>query len=362
MLRDIVPKVVSAQLVRETVREMQAVSDVLDFRDNDAVATDVRHRVLLSHYMRVSQGSTPLRKAFSYPDRAGDGTAGVGPKVNDAAAAYWGPVQDDYFFDLSPAGLANPYQALVTLFTEQTNPHKRTLIHCDYVISVLQFRTYAETIGIPRFNALVQLGALTAPGEGPMRLKWNGFDELLKIPTIQVGPVAAPLMPNAPLKQVTVASKDNLIIGDHVVFYNHETYDALIEQVGGVWRLENAIVIDRVGGRFRYQGHGYFSPVTEDVLLDGMIRQYNRHVDEARAIVHRIDHGSPSARTAAEAQRVARYNNVERKPGGGWWVRGEGLCGTVVTRDLKHLTRAEAPGLIDPCGGTIEVRRPVEQH
>ncbi len=354
-LKDVVPGVVSAQLVLETVREMHAVSDILDFIDAEAVASDVRHRVLLSHYMRVSQGSTPLRKAFSYPDRKSDGTEGVGPKVNDDAAAYWGPVQDDYYFDLSPTGLLNPYEAIVKLFKEWTDPHKRTLIHCDYLVSVLEFRAYAENIGIPRFNLLVQTGAL------PIQLKWNGFTDLLQTPAISVGPFNIPLAPTAPLKEVPVSSKNDLIVGDHVVFYNHESYDALIEGVGGIWRLENAIVIDRVSGQFRYQGHGYFSPVTEDVLLDGMIRQYNRHVDEARGIIYRTEHGSAVARQAASDQLTNDYPNVKRKMSGGWEVRGQGLCGNIVTRDLKHLTRAEAPGLIDPCSGEILVKRPVEQ-
>lgn len=360
-LRAIVPAVVNQALIRETIREMQAASTVLDFADADAVASNVRHRVLLSHYMRASQGSTRLLKAFSYPDRASDGTSGVGPKVNDDATAYWGAVQDAYYFDLSPAGLLNPYQALIKLFTEQTNPHKRTLIHCDYVISLLQFRAYAENIGIPRFNALVATGALSVPGEPSMRLKWNGFEELVRRPAVTMGLVVIPMAPTAPLQRVTVSSRDDLVVGDHVVFYNHASYDALIQQVGGIWRLENAIVIDRVGGQLRYQGHGYFSPVTEDVLLAGMIRQYNRHIDEARAIVHRIDHGSASQRASAEADRLARYSNVRRKLGGGWEVSGSGLCGTPVTRDLTHLTPAEAPGLIHPCGGGISVSRPVER-
>ncbi len=248
-LYDIVPSVVKAQLVRETVREMHAVSDVLDFTDADAVASDVRHRVLLSHYMRISQGSTPFLKAFSYPDRKGDGTEGVGPKVNDDAANYWSPVQDvnsDYYFDLSPIGQSNPYEALVKLFKEWKDPHKRTLIHCDYLLSVLEFRAYAENVGISRFNQLVQTGAL------PLRLKWNGFTDLLRTPAISSATTA-------PLKEVEVSSKNDLIVGDHVVFYNHESYDALIEGVGGIWRLENAIVIDRVNGQLRYQGHGYLA-------------------------------------------------------------------------------------------------------
>ncbi|MGP6159677.1 MAG: DUF4157 domain-containing protein [Vulcanimicrobiaceae bacterium] len=363
-LRDVVPKVVPAQLVLETVREMQRVSDVLEFAEAKDVASDVRERVLVSHYIRASQGSTLRHKGFSYPNRAGDGTAGVGPKVNDDAKALWGAAQDpdgDYFFDLSAAGAKNPYQSLVKLFTEQNDPHKRTLIHCDYLLSVIRFRSFAETIGVERFNALVAVGALSAPGEPPMRLKWDGFDDLTKLPSITLPIVGTiPLAKAAPLHQVTVASKKDFVIGDHVVFYNHPTYDALIEGVGGVWRLENAIVVDRSGGQFRYQGHGYFTPVPEDVLLDGMIRQYNKHVDEALGIVRRMD--NPKTKAAAGAEKVTKYPNIWPKASShGWEISGKGLCDTTATRDLKHLTRAEAPGLVDPCSGDIVVRRPAEQ-
>jgi len=319
--------------------------------------------------MRLAQGSTRAKKAFSYPKSRNDGTLGVGPKVNDTAIGYWGPVQNtasNYYFDLSLAGLANPYEALMTLFKEHTSPHKRTLIHCDYVVSVLELRTYAENIGAVRFNAIMQ-DVSTQPGAQPMRLKYNGFTDLLRNPTLSTaypvgGGLWRPAVGPAPLKEVQVSSKSDLIIGDHVIFYNHPSYDSLKRGVGGVWRLENAIVIDRVGGQLRFQGHGYFSPVPETVLLDGMISHYNRHVDDAFRIVYRTRHGNAAARTAAQNQLAHDYPDVKPKASGGWEVKGYGICGTMVARGLKHLPRAEAPGLKDPCrSDEIRVKRPVEQ-
>ncbi len=76
-----------------------------------------------------------------------------------------------------------------------------------------------------------------------------------------------------------------------------------------------------------------------------MIRQYNRHVDEARGIIYRMGHGSAAKRKASSDQFANDYPNIRRKLGGGWEVSGQGLCGNIVTRDLKYLTRAEAPGL-----------------
>ncbi len=347
-------------LIRDTILDMHEASARFQYGSVDDLARDVRQRVLASLYMRQSQGRTRSLMGFSYPDRASDGTAGVGPRVNEAAlspVAYWGPVQDpagDYYFELTADGRADAHQAIVKLFAEQSNPHLRTLIHCDYLLGVLQYRAWAESLGVSRFNEGVSTGLIAAPV-----LKWNGFADLERrtfIPTPGIVPVGI----EVPLQAVTVASEDDLIIGDHVVFYNHESYDALIEGVGGIWRLENAIVIDRRGGENRYQGHGYFAPVTKNHLLAGMIRQYNRHVTAARQLTRAVDRATTaSQRTMALSRLHADYPNVYEKLSGGWEIDGEGFCGTFVTRDLRPLTMGEAPGLTHPCSGNIRARRPI---
>jgi len=50
-----------------------------------------------------------------------------------------------------------------------------------------------------------------------------------------------------PLTAVTLGSESELVVGDHVVFYNHATYDALTENDPDVWKLENAIIVDGGG-------------------------------------------------------------------------------------------------------------------
>lgn len=340
-------------LIRQTVRDMYQASAPFQYSSVEALARDVRQRVLVSLYMRQSQGRTRRHKGFSYPDRASDGTAGVEARVNEAAQPYWGPRLGDYHFELSPAGRNNAYEAIVSLFTEQTNPHLRTLIHCDYLVSVIQYRAWAESIGPTAFNAAVRLGFVN-----PI-LKWNGFDDL-EHPNIV--PMSTPpfFRIEAAHQTVEVASEDDLVVGDHVVFYNHESYDALIEGVGGIWRLENAIVIDKRGGEIRYQGHGYFTPVPKSRLLAGMIRQYNQHVQAAQRLARRVERArTPTQRTAALDRLHDDYPNVHPAPGGGWEIRGEGFCETVGTWELRPLTEAEAPGLIHPCDGVMRATRPV---
>lgn len=344
-LRDIIPRPVRESLVRETVRELHATTDTFSFPTVAALAGNVRQRVLTSQYMRRSQGATPHKMAFSYPNSQNDGTLGIGPKVNDAATAFWtGPI-GDYYFDLTPAGRADAYQALMTLFVEHTEPRRRTLIHCDYVVSVLRARAYAETIGPVEFNRLVATGAL------PLQLRYD-MHAVMREPQGLGGR-------RPPLQLVTVASRNDLVIGDHVIFYNHPSYDPLIARTGGVWRLENAIVIDRKGGELRYQGHGYSSPVKEARLIRGMLHHYNIHVNEALVLARRTEKGTAAGRAAAEAAMRLRFPNVFRRPAGGWEIRGIGF-GRPTSRELKHLTAAEAPGLVHPHTGQIQVRRPVE--
>jgi hypothetical protein len=326
------------------------------------IVRDVRQRALASLYMQQTQKGTQtskgLAKGFSYPNRKGDETLGVGPRVNEAARTFWGPVQGaqgTYFFNLSPAGKANAYEAIVTLFTEQVNPHLRTLIHCDYLVSVIEYRAWAETIGVEKFNQNVKLGNI------PLVLKYNGFSDLTRTLTLSNAPTSRTVTPDEPLTLVEVSSESDLIIGDHVVFFNDPTYDALTQGDPDVWRLENAIVVDSARGQHLYQGHGYSSPVPKSVLMDAMCNKYNLHVDRTLALINK-EKTAPTAatRTAAAAERKRLYPNVRPKVGGtGWEVAGHSdIADRDVARDLKFLTPAQAPGLKHPRDGAIWARRP----
>lgn len=355
-------------LIWDIVSDIHQASSHSNYGSVKELARDVKQRVLASLYMRMSQEPSG-HKGFTYPNSAMHRTAGVGPRVNQAAITpiqYWGPVQYDargsYFFRLTNAGRADAYRAIAALFTEQTNPHLRTLIHCDYLVSVLQYRAWADSIGASKYKLGVKLGTIREPV-----LKWNGFAEM-DLPSHVPTSIALPpyTKPDIPLKEVTITNESDLIIGDHVVFYNHESYEALIEGTGGFWGLENAIVIDRVGGKNRYQGHGYTSPKFKEELLSGMFKEYNRHIDEAQRFTRAVDRATtPAQRAAAIAALNApnRYPNVH-KISGLWKISGPGFCGTVVTRNLRRLKIGDFPvqnrGLKYPCPPHgIYVMRPV---
>jgi hypothetical protein len=335
-------------LARRIVEDMAAASDELEFDDERELLREVRKRIGTSRLMRESQRERRVRgrlsEAFGYPNRPP--AAGCGPRVNEAAKAYWGPKQGNYHFNLSPLGRKNAYKALTTLFTRQTNPCKRTLIHCDYLISVVHFRAFAESIGRSEFNRRVR------DGDIPMVLKWNGFTDLeqsfwrsSRRESLQV---------------VRVSRRADLIIGDHVLLFNHPSYDALIQGVGGVWRLENAILVDRRGGRDLFQGHGYSRPVTELHMKRGMRRQYAKHVKKVRKAIKGLRSRSARRRKKSR-QTLSRYTGIRRR-GREYRIIGRGFCGTTVDRPVKTPSLSELPGLNDPCnpGRLWPVRRPIE--
>jgi hypothetical protein len=122
------------------------------------------------------------------------------------------------------------------------------------------------------------------------------------------------------LQWVLPRRREDLIIGDHVYFYNHPAYDVLIRGVGGVWRLENAILVDQRGGVDRFQGHGYSGAVTEDKMKNDMRRHFVKRVKTVRKLIDQLK--SPSSRVRNRAQKeLRRYRGVV-KSGGEYRIKG----------------------------------------
>src|SRR5262249_2788658 len=133
-----------------------------------------------------------------------------------------------YHFDLSPLGRVDPYTAILRLF-EQQAPHKRSLVHCDYLVSLVHFRAFMATLGQAAFNARI-----AAYGPGHIQLRWNLFAELE--PTLGASPHTRAGLGS--VRQVVPSSPADLVLGDHVYFFNHPAYDLINKNVGNAWRLE----------------------------------------------------------------------------------------------------------------------------
>jgi hypothetical protein len=348
-------------LADRILRDILAVGSGLDFSDAGELKTEIFKRLRVSQLLTESQGG---EAGFAYPENMSqadncdgfdDKNSSRNARVNKAARTYWnGPLFDSggyYFFVLTAEGRENAFTALTTLFTPQHSLCDKTLIHCDYLVNVLQFRTYAEQLGEKKFNELVEQGKID------MWLNWNGFPDPHYEPR-ETSPKAQGFMQN-----VQVAKREDLIIGDHVVFWNHLAFDGLNMTRQSPWRLENAILVDKdASGQDIFQGHGSGREV-ERAMLSELLNAYNDIADPALAMTKAIDDGN----TAQQANLQQDYPGV-LKDQGRWVVRDPtpGRAGHLY--ELKHSdkehpeTEPLLPGLRDPLdfNRLSPVDRPIE--
>jgi hypothetical protein len=365
--------------------DMASSSGELRFTNEQELEVELLKRITSSMVMQQSQEHVAVgegtQQAFGYPF---SGAALLyGPRVNYSARAYWDPRppddfarrtdpaknrrlrslprherhsvygdMDDYTWSLTDTGKRDPYNALMKLFVPQP-PHRRTLIHCDYLISLVHFRSFAATLGQAEFNRRV-----ATYGPEKMILRYDLFTELQTDPSV-VGPPGL----LASLQLVRPADEFDFVVGDHVYFFNHAAYDALNANIGNAWRLENALLIDRLGGSNDdrtagtdiFLGHGS-GRKTSHQMKAKLAEEYNDVVAIAQPIAARVDRGE----AAASTELADRFPNVH-KVGTEWRVQGGGFAGAVDV-ELRRIRPDEVVGPHDPQnpGLMYPVRRPME--
>jgi hypothetical protein len=357
------------------IEDMARTSDFLEFQTTNELSSELRKRVTMSTLMESSQSSSGGLTAFGYPFTGR--SLYWGPRVNAAARAYWEPPVADgydmrrdpgrraeirrlprrerhtvygdppggYEWGLSATGRADPWQAIMRLFTPQP-PHKRSLVHCDYLISLVHFRAFMATLGSTAFNARI-----AAYGPGRIKLRWNLFAELE--PSTLAGPGLGSI------RQVVPASPADLVIGDHVYFWNHPAYDVINDNVGNAWRLENAVLVSRKSGEDIFLGHGS-GHKTARQMRGKLAEEYNDVARIALRLVQSTKRGPAAARAAARTELSTRFHVV--LVAGKWRIQGTGLRGVHVDDELKLLRASDIPGLQDPADMSrmYPVRRPSE--
>ncbi len=379
-------------LARKILNDILAVkTDRLDFADDHELAVEISKRLRTSQLMQESQTGG----AFAYPESCmqehcpgaciGHGQPGdtdfvpadinFNAHVNKDARAYWArsiDPQNFYQFTLTPEGLEDPYRALVKLFAPQASICDQTLIHCDYLTTVIHMRAFAESIGTDVFNKRVQSGAIV------MILSYWGFRYLM--------PPAAPGSPEGgyagtgaavSLQAVRPSSEDELIIGDHVVFWNHLAYDALTASPtwAGPWRLENALLVDQdENGANLYEGHGAPTNEAQEVVkgnaalvLKDMVAAYNGPAQAAIDLTKSVERGDAGAQDDLTKQfpRVVPGDAPST-----WWIaeietREENRVRPQRFYGLRLLVDADDPALVglrDPTDISKMgwVKRPIE--
>lgn len=371
------------RIAYEVLRDMAATSNALNFDTQDELHNEVLKRVTSSIVMQESQdgerrtsasGESYTAHAFGYPFTGG--SLLYGPRVNYAAKDYWTPnpldnyavrrdrtknrqlrslprgqrhtvygdAGSNYSFGLTPAGEADFFNSITKLFIPQP-PHKRALIHCDYLISLVHLRSFAATIGRAEFNRRA-----AAYGPSRLRLRWDLFSDLQFDPAS--GAAAGPL---ASLQIVHPANEDDLIIGDHVYYWNHRAYDLLNQGIGNAWRLENTVLVDRRRGGDIFLGHGS-GRMTKNQLRAKLAEEYNDVADRALRLAHRADRGD----AAASSEMTTSFPNV-KKDTGVWRVQGTRF-GAAINIELRRIHGSDVLGPYDPWNPAqmYAVRRPIE--
>jgi hypothetical protein len=360
----------AARKVLDDLCEVQ--TDVLTFSSEQELRDEIMKRIRISKYTQESQTAG----AFGYPETASrehcpgkTGNSLTDAQVNLAARAYWeGPKLEErsfiknkhYYFALTDTGKQNGYEALTRLFTTQSNFCDRTLIHCDTLITMVQSLAYADTIGKDVFNQKIKSGNL---------YMWLTYDGM----TIKEGGSEKTAV-SASVYYFRPSNENDLVIGDHVVFWNHLAYDAISVRAPGPWRLENAILVDKdSSGKDLYEGHGApaiggtVKPGDKDSILTDLKNAYNAHASDAVKVTKKVDKNE----AGAKADLNTRYPRVVPSVQKGTWLIKETDENMkyrkhqyYVLREITSTSDPELIGLKDPQDPSKmnTVRRPVESR
>jgi hypothetical protein len=380
-------------LAKSVLDDIADASDTFDFTDEAELASELAKRVSTTEHMVESQQTVEKipgdkRSAFGYPFTAP--AVLYGPRVNYAAREYWEPRPPDdyavrsdkmknktllglprherfkvygdqgglYSWILTAKGKPDPYDAIALLFVPQ-QPHQRTLLHCDYLISVVNFLSLADAIGKDDFNKRI-----AAFGPERIRLRYDAFTDLHPVvyeAIVGKGAVARPGLRS--LQRVKPSSVRDLVIGDHVVFFNHLAYDLLNERIGNAWRLENAVLVRREPrGEDVFLGHGSGRKTARQMRAK-LAEEFNDVARLALDVTSKTTAKDTKTATKAQADLAAKFRYV-KQVSGDWRVVGAAkLCPNVtVNEKLRLIKESDVLGPRDPCDPTkmYEVERPLE--
>lgn len=346
-------------LIVSIIRNLHHVTTPFYFDGYQEAVREIRKRTLISLFMRASQGRTRGSRPTGYPRSCG---VDPGPRVSQAAGSYWivhpSSGGNSYWFELSDEGRNNAYEALRTLiFNHQSSACLRTLMHCDYMISAQQFFVMADTIGEADFNQSVR------NGEVNLEIRWNSYENIVADTATAPGAYQS-------LQTVELNSENDFVIGDHVIFFNHDAFDDMNQVHRNVrgnysnWRLENAIVTDMdASGGFRFQGHGYFRPKPRSAFVHAMVGKMNDLVDAAQSAMS-AGNTSDLGFTYGDGSRF----EVVRSDGHDWNIHyheglGTGAGLPAASMPLRRFAVTDFPNpFAAPGESTIRVRRPIESR
>jgi hypothetical protein len=267
----------------------------------------------------------------------------------------YGDMGGNYSWTLTDVGKRDAYSAVALMFAPQ-EPHRRSLLHCDYLVSLVHFRSLADSIGQAEFNRRI-----TAFGVDRIRLWALAYFDLHQTveDTVAGRRVSRPGIDS--LQRIAPSSERDLVLGDHVVFFNHLAYDLLNVGIGNAWRLENAVLVRRTSQGDVFEGHGS-GTLTAAQMRTRLAQEFNTVVRTVRSSTRAATSRDP--RTAAEARaRLAQNTYLVQRPDG-WHVAGQAMLCTATHVDMpvREIRAGEVIGLHNPCDPAQMhlVERPIE--
>lgn len=219
-------------------------------------------------------------------------------RANPSLGASW--VRRDQELDYKPVSGETAVGAVQRLFTPSSDFLGRNLMYCDHTLHALHLESLVF--------AMTKRGRGTAWLDGEVS---SGGDRWLRI-HFQFGNPERFLGGSGEsryFEHATVRQAD-LQVGDHLIVYNHPAYDKAT--VSGVWRLENALVVQTVPG-LKLQGHGS-RLLTQGGMWEEMIGLFNKELAHRRADVEgltRIDAFGPNSLTVRETRYLAPGMQVD---------------------------------------------------
>jgi hypothetical protein len=394
-----------ASQAQSIMDDMAAAGDVFDFANEKELELEIVKRSSTVKHMEESQANFATRGAFAYPFSESNQTELYGPRVNYAAREYWQPpVSDnyadrgtkanskknalvrhtarssrfsfygdpapgDYGWKLSKKGQLDPYKAIALLFTPQSLPYRRSLLHCDHLISLVNMLSLADAIGPADFN-----GRVKSFGADQFILRWDTFFDLHLMTQVRSDTgewVQVPGFGQVPkvglhsTQRVRPSSEADLIVGDHVVFFNHIAYD-LINGVGNAWRLENTILVKR-GAKGDpksdvFLGHGSGRKTSEQ-LRDRLASEFKIVWSLANAQIKRAKSSDKRAQADAISQLGKKFSIAP--VGAEFRIQGMAGCRGFFNEPFdkfEKVTGKDVIGPRDPCypSQMHEVERPIE--
>jgi hypothetical protein len=166
-------------------------------------------------------------------------------QLNPTASPEWIRHGDKELF-FKKAGGTDPVQAILDIFTPSKRYDQRNLLYCDQTLCCLHLEALVRVKSKRDGNRTWLKGLTDVESDGWLRVI---------NPNSNANGIAFLTSDREPRHfSGGTIDRSELMVGDHVIVFNHPAYDMAMEMVD-VWRLENALVVT-TSPRLLLQGHG----------------------------------------------------------------------------------------------------------